>query len=142
MYKHVPDSPLTPDFPAAQAAFDCRATAALLRSLRTLEWASHLGAVLAISGFKWFLLLPWAIVVYCAVRVRLDAELLDLLALDPQSAPGILDEWLSRAGLRAPSDPRSIGDRCKGARRLALYLVCAFILQCAATALAFWSWKP
>ena len=132
MYRNAPDLPPTPEAHGAQATFDCRATAALLRSMRALEWASHLGALLAFSYHTWLPLLAWGTVLYFAVRVRFDAELLEVLADDPKCAPASLDHWLSRTG------QRSIADRCKGARRLALYLLCALLLQIAATAMLVW----
>jgi len=134
-------SRLAQDSASAEAAFDCRATAAMLKSMRSLEWASHIGAVLAVGGHKWFPLLVWGVVIYFAVRVRLDAELLEMLAEDPECAPGRLDQWLSQVGLRSSSVERSIKDRCKGARVLARYLVCAVLLQFAVTALVFWGSK-
>ncbi len=136
MYRHAPESTRT------EASFDCRATAALLRSMRALEWASHIGAVLATSNAMWLPLLAWGLVLYFAVRVRLDAELLEMLAHDPEGTPGGLDQWLTCAGLRSSSGERSIEDRCRGARHLARYLVCAVLVQFAVTALVFWSRNP
>ena len=132
MLKPVPDSAST------EAAFDCRATSALLRSMRTLAWASLIGAWLAANYNAWFPLLVWGVVLYFAVRVRLDAELLEMLASDVENAPKHLDQWLSEAGLAHSSGERSIADRCKGARRLARYLVFALIIQYGSTALAIW----
>jgi hypothetical protein len=129
------DLRLTNDALSEDAVFDCRATASLLRAVGVLVWAAHVGAVLAISRSQLFPLLGWGMVVYFAVRMRLDAELLELLAGDPRHAPAKLDQWLSKAGLRAPGVERSIGDRCQGARRLARWLVFALIGQAAATAL-------
>lgn len=115
-----------------QAAFDCRATAALLRALRPLFWASHVGAFLAVGmRWGWVALLCWLLVLYFAVRVELDAGLFELLADDPAAAPARLDDWLARAGLRARSGERSIEDRCRGARRLARDFVVAWALQMA-----------
>lgn len=42
-----------------EAAFDCRATAALLRSMGTLVWASHAGALVAVSYRVWIPLPAW-----------------------------------------------------------------------------------
>ena len=139
MYRLTPDLRPTHDALNAQAAFDCRATAALLRSMGTLVWASHAAAVLTASTHARYPLLVWGLVLYFAVRVRLDVELLELLARDPESAPGRLDQWLSQAGLRARSGERSIADRCQGSRRLARHLICALVLQFAATAVVFLS---
>lgn len=136
MFKPVPDSAST------EAAFDCRATAALLKSMGGLEWASHLAAALAISKFQWLPLLAWGLVLYFSVRVRLDTKLLEMLAGDPMGAPDQLDDWLSRTGLRARRGERSIGDRCKGARDLARNLVYALLLQFLVTALAVWGYAP
>jgi hypothetical protein len=124
-----------------QEAMDCRATAALLRSMRSLDWASHIAAILAISVFKWLPLVAWALVLYFSVRVRLDASLLEILAQDPKHAPANLDNWLSKAGLRTSSGERSIADRCKGARALARNLVCALLLQFLLTTLVVWGSK-
>ena len=99
-----------PDSASTAAAFDCRATAAMLKSMRSLEWASHIGAVLAIGGHKWFPLLVWGVVIYFAVRVRLDAELLEMLAEDPECAPNKLDQWLWQMGLPSSNRERSIED--------------------------------
>lgn len=113
--------------------FDCRATAALLRSMGTLVWASHLAALVAAMNHAWWALAGWGLVIYFAVRVRLDAELLDLLASDPNNAPGQLDEWLSRA-----RSDRSIADRCRGARKLARNLTIALLAQVAFTGWFLW----
>lgn len=131
MFKNVSHPRIT-----TEAAFDCHATAGLLRSMRGLEWASHFVAMVAIVNSAWFSLLAWGLVLYFAVRVRLDAELLELLADDSECAPRRLDKWLSSAGLRTPRGERSIEDRCKGSRRLARSLVIAFLLQCTLTAWA------
>jgi hypothetical protein len=117
-------------------SFDCTATSTLLRSLGALVWASHVLAFLAIAIFTWYPLLPWAAVLYFGVRVRLDADLLQILARDPGRAPGRLDDWLARTGLRSNKVHRSLSARCQGSRRLAFYLLCAFLLQAAATGVA------
>ena len=135
MCKPVPD-PLK-----SQEALDCRATAALLRSMRSLEWASHIAAILAISIAKWLPLVAWGLVLYFSVRVRLDAHLLEILAQDPEHAPANLDNWLSKTGLRTSRGERSIADRCKGARALARNLGCALLLQILLTALVLWGSK-
>jgi len=135
----APDFQPTSDARRAEDAFDCRATAALLRSMGTLVWASHAGALVAASYHAWIPLLGWGLAVYFAVRVQLDAGLLEMLARDPESAPEQLDAWLSRAGLRARGGDRSIAERCQGARRLARYLAGACLLQFGATAVAILS---
>ncbi len=105
----------------------------------TLVWASHAGALVAASYHAWIPLLGWSLVVYFAVRVQLDAGLLEMLARDLESAPAQLDAWLSRAGLRTRREERSIADRCAGGRRLARYLAGACLLQFGATAVAILS---
>ncbi len=112
-------------------AFDCRATAALLRALGPLIWASQAAAIIA-AGFRygWVSLACWMLVLYFAVRVQLDAGLFELMAED--AAP--VDDWLVRAGLRSPSPGRTLEDRCRGARRLARRFVLAWIAQMAALA--------
>lgn len=122
--------------PTPEAAFDCRATAALLKSLGTLVWASHVCALVAVGFRSFFPLLLWGVVLYFAVRVRLDAALLEMLARDPGQAPRQLDAWLSAARLRTSAADRSIEDRCLGARRLGRLLVFAFLLQVLATAVS------
>ena len=99
-----------------------------------LVWVSHIFALVAASYRVWWPLLAWGLVVYFAFRVRFDAELLELFARDPNTAPGKLDQWLSRA----PNPNRSIADRCEGARRLARNLVYALIGQFAGTAWFLW----
>ncbi len=128
-------STLAPHSTHEEIAFDCRATAALLRSLGTLVWASHVGAVVSASYHTWIPLVAWGVVLYLGVRVRLDAELLELLASAPDQAPGRLDRWLLRANLRRSTTPdRDIVDRCQGSRRLARNLVMALVAQMAALA--------
>jgi len=93
----------------------------------------------AASYHAWIPLLAWGLVVYFGVRVQLDAGLLEMLARDPERAPAQLDAWLSRAGLRARREERSMADRCAGARRLARYLAGACLLQFGATAVVILS---
>jgi hypothetical protein len=114
-------------------AFDCRATAAWLRSLQPLEWASHAGAILAaLQPLGWITWLPWGAVLYFAVRLRLDASLFELLA---QGGAAQVDDWLARAGLRTPRQPRPMPERIAGSLRLSRWFVCAFLFQM--TALVF-----
>ncbi len=135
MSRPMPNSPPIPD---DSAAFDCRATAALLRALGPLVWASHAGAVVAALQHAWVPLVGWGVVVYLAVRLRLDADLLTMLADDPHQAPGRLDVWLVRARLRTTPPPaRGLAERCQGARRLAGYLIAACLFQAIATAVFF-----
>jgi len=118
----------------AREAFDCQATAALLRSLAPLAWASHVSALIAIFGVgvreAWPVLVCWPVVLYFAVRVSLDAGLFELLARDPEQSPARLDEWLESTGLRTrPLTTRGVEDRCRGARRLARSFAGAWLLQ-------------
>ncbi|MEP7351889.1 MAG: hypothetical protein ABI824_01525 [Acidobacteriota bacterium] len=152
MSKPAPDLQPTSNALHAEATFDCRATVALLKAMSPLVWASHAAALLAASYHAWLPLLPWGLVIYFAIRVRLDAALLEMLACDPMSAPGRLDQWLSRAGLRARVgelsiverniEERTIEVRCQGSRRLARYLAGACLLQLGATAVVFLRSNP
>lgn len=122
--------------PGMPPEFDCRATAALLRGMSPLVWASQAGAVIA-AGYRhgWPSLACWLVVCYFSVRVYLDAGLLELMA---QGSELHVDEWLARAGLRSRAQPRSLEDRCRGARRLARNLLAAWIAQMAALAMALY----
>lgn len=118
-----------------QQAFDCRATAALLRSVTPLVWASHVGVLL--SRDAWPVLLCWLAGCYLAVRIHLDAGLFELLARDPAQAPGQLDDWLAAAGLRPSTGvERSVEERCQGARRLVRHFAIVWLVQMAALAVA------
>jgi len=121
------------------AEFACRAAAASLRALRPLMAASQ--AVAIVAGV-WLLnartsiclvasFTVWAAGLYLAVRVYLDAELLELLAADPESHPDKLDQFLIQAGLRRQPVKRSIEGRCHGSLLLAKGLVVAFVAQVA-----------
>lgn len=115
--------------------FDCRATSALLRAMSPLVWASQAGAVIAAgSRHGWLSLGCWLVVCYFAVRVSLDAGLLDLMAQGSEH----VDDWLARAGLRSRPQARSLEDRCRGARRLARNLLAAWMAQMAALAMALY----
>jgi hypothetical protein len=112
-----------------EASFDCRATAAFLRSGGAVAAAGHMAALMTI------VVKPdaWAIVIWCAalyfgVRVRIDAEFFDILASHPAQH---LDNWLSTAGLRQGGAARSIADRRRGAMRLWWGLLCLVVLQIA-----------
>ena len=113
------------------ANFQCRATARLLRTGQMLSLAGHVGAVIAGfrigSGLSTSALICWLAMIYFSIRVQLDAELLDLLAEDPQQ----LDTFLAEAGLKKRADSRSIEDRCQGAVKLWKCLVLALILELA-----------
>jgi hypothetical protein len=113
-----------------QQAFDCRATAALLRSLMPLAWVSHGVALAALWQPEYRLsLIAWPAVLYFAVRIHLDAGLFELLAQDPATGPARLDDWLARMGLRRPGAARSMDERCAGARRLARWFLLAWGTQ-------------
>ncbi len=123
------------------AEFECRATAAGLRALRPLVAAAQVGAMVAgvrlgvgVSDWLAASLALWGLGLYLAVRVSLDAQLLDLLAADPAGHPGRLDEFLVRAGLRAAPVNRSVEERCRGARRWARWLLLAIVCQLAVLA--------
>ena len=120
------------------APFHCQATAASLRALRPLMAAAQVGAVIAgvwltTRTSPWLVasLAAWAAGLYVAVRVSLDAELLDLLAADPERHDAKLDDYLMQAGLRRAPVNRSSEERCQGARRWGQRLVLALVLQLA-----------
>ena len=116
--------------------FDCRATASLLRSGESLALASHAGALAAVicaPHARWICvasLLCWAAAVYFAVRVRVDAALFELLAEDATaSALGLLDNFLTRAGLKSKAVARGLDERRTGAIGLWRNLAAAVALQ-------------
>ena len=120
------------------AEFVCRAAAASLRALRPLMAAAQAVAIVAGVWLSartsiWLVasLTVWAAGLYLAVRVYLDAELLELLAADPERHPRELDHFLMRAGLRSQLVKRSIEERCQGSLRLGKGLVLAFVAQVA-----------
>lgn len=123
--------------PGTQPEFDCRATAAMLRALQPLIWASQIAALIAAgSRHGWVSMLCWGPVLYFAVRVQLDAGLFELLAENPGLAQERLDTWLARAGLRKRGSHRSLEDRCRGAHRLARNFAAAWLAQMATLAWA------
>ncbi len=120
------------------AEFECRATAAGLRAMRAMVAAAHVAAAVAgvrlgMAASAWLAtsLALWGLVLYLAFRVSLDAELLDLLAMDPEQNPERLDSLLVRAGLRGAPVNRRIEERCRGARRWAGWLALAIVGQLA-----------
>jgi hypothetical protein len=127
------------------ASFDCRATAAVLRSGGSIALAGHAAAVMSvllISKSQWTeccALLAWCAVVYLALRVRMDAQFFELLADNP-AAP--FDEWLDAAGLRKNSGPRTIEDRRRGALRLWRALVVAVAIEIALMLAGALRWLP
>lgn len=106
------------------SAFDCRTTAAFLRSALPASYAAHVGGIAAFAhrpssalGYALIAvsLLAWTAVIYFSIRAKLDAELFDMLADDPARAAGRLDFFLASARLvNAPADSRSIEDRIAG----------------------------
>ena len=121
-----------------RAEFECRATAATLRALRPLMAAAQAVAMVAgvwlgakTSLWLFASLTVWVAGLYLAVRVFLDAELLELLAADPEGHPGELDDFLIRTGLRRKAVKRSLAERCQGSLLLGKKLVLAFVAQVA-----------
>jgi hypothetical protein len=114
-------------------SFDCRATAAVLRSGKSAVVAGHVAAVisaLSIRSGGWIALLVWCAVIYLAVRVRMDALFFELLADHPAEQ---FDDWMKAAGLRKHASPRTIQDRRHGALRLWRGLIAAVIVEIALT---------
>lgn len=125
------------------ASFDCRATAAVLRSGSSLALAGHVAAVMSVlsigngglAGWIEFCsMLIWCAVVYLATRVKMDANFFELLADGPHAEQ--FDGWLDATGLRknaGPKNPgpRTIEDRRRGALRLWKALVAAVATQIA-----------
>jgi hypothetical protein len=112
-----------------EASFDCRATAAFLRSGGALAAAGHMAALMTIVMRRdaWAIVI-WSVALYFGVRVRIDAEFFDILASHPAQR---LDNWLSTTGLRKDGAARSISDRRRGALRLWWGLLCSVVLQIA-----------
>jgi hypothetical protein len=115
-------------------SFDCRATAAVLRSANSAAVAGHVAAVIsALIIEKWSAkgsLLVWCVVVYLAIRVRMDALFFELLADHPAEQ---FDNWMKAAGLRKHTPPRAIQDRRRGALRLWRALLLAVGIEIALT---------
>ena len=116
------------------ASFDCRATAALLRSGRILSLAGHAAAVMSVvPAWKdhWIAIgamVLWLNGVVLSVLVEIDARFFELLAEQP---PEYLDRWLEAAGLRRRSRSKTIPERRNGALRLWRMLVAAVAWQIA-----------
>jgi hypothetical protein len=125
------------------ASFDCRATAAVLRSGSSVALAGHAAAVMSVLSIgnggsaAWVgccSMLTWCVVVYLALRVKMDALFFEVLAVDPGAVDqnaGQLDDWLEATGLRKNAGPRTIEDRRRGALRLWKALVAAVATQIA-----------
>lgn len=118
-------------------SFDCLATAALLRSGASLALAAHVTVVISVlstwnagpvAWIKWCSVLVWCLVVYLAVRVKMDARFFELLAVHPAEQ---LDAWLDIAGLRKSARPKTIQERRRGALRLWRALAAAVAIEIA-----------
>jgi hypothetical protein len=115
------------------ASFDCVATAAVLRSGGSVALAGHAAALMSVLSLsrgwiEWSALLVWCAVVYLSIRVRLDAQLFELLAQHPAEQ---LDHWLDAAGLRKHTSARTMEDRRRGAMRLWRALLVAVVIEIA-----------
>jgi hypothetical protein len=119
------------------ASLDCRATAAVLRSGASVALAGHVAALMSVLAMyhggapAWMAgvaLLVWCVVVYLAVRVKIDAGFFEVLATEQADQ---LDSWLADAGLRKGSRPRSIPERRRGALRLWRLLAIAVAIEIA-----------
>ncbi len=125
------------------ASFDCRATAAVLRSGSSLALAGHTAAVMSVllmgtgRTAVWIeccSMLMWCAVVYLAIRLKMDVLFFELLAGDRSAEDhraGQLDGWLDAAGLRKNAGPRTIQERRHGALRLWRTMVAAVVMQIA-----------
>jgi hypothetical protein len=110
-----------------EASFDCRATAAFLRSGGAIGLAGHIAALMTIVVKRDVAaIVIWSVAFYFGVRVRIDSEFFDILATHPARQ---LDNWLRATGLRKEAFPRPIPDRRRGAMRLWWGLLCAVVLQ-------------
>jgi hypothetical protein len=109
-------------------AFDCKATAAVLKSGSTVALAGHAAAIMSVlvivspiwkGGFGIWMegcsIMVWCAVVYLAVRVKIDAGFFKLLA--DESADD-LDTWLDAAGLRKKAAAKALQERRRGALKL------------------------
>src|SRR5579863_9689950 len=137
-----PRSERMPIMPAElSAAFDSRATAAVLRSGSSVALAGHTAAVISVlsigngGSVAWIeccSMLIWCAVVYFAVRVKMDVLFFELLAEDQRAGDqraADLDGWLDAAGLRKNAGPRTIGERRRGALRLWRAMVAVVAMQ-------------
>jgi hypothetical protein len=114
-------------------SFDCRATAAVLRSGASMAIAGHVAVVMSVlltrhGWITWGSLLAWCTMLYLAIRVKIDSQLFELLAAHPAE---YLDHWLDATGLRKNTAPRTIPQRRRGALRLWRALVVTFVIQVA-----------
>jgi hypothetical protein len=124
------------------ASFDCRATAAVLRSGVNVTLAGQIAAVMSVlpmwkggapAWIAYGSVLVWCVAVYLGIRVKIDAQFFELLGTHPA---GQLDDWLKASGLRKNTRPRTIADRRRGALRLWRALVAVVTVQIALLLLA------
>jgi hypothetical protein len=114
-------------------SFDCRATAAVLRSANSAVVAGHVAAVISVLSLRssgWIALLVWCAVIYLSIRVRMDGLFFELLADHPAEQ---FDNWMNAAGLRKHTPPRTIQERRRGALRLWRGLIIAVSIEIALT---------
>jgi hypothetical protein len=119
-------------------SFDCRATAAVLRSGSSAALAGHVAAMMSVLSIgtgeaavwiKCGSVLAWCATVYLSIRVKMDVSFFELLAGEQNPQP--LDHWLDAAGLRRNTGPRTIEERRRGALRLWRALMAALVMQIA-----------
>ena len=119
------------------ASFDCRATAAVLRSGSSVALAGHVAGLMSVLAMyhagppAWIAcgaLLVWCVVVYLSIRVKIDAGFFEVLATEQGDQ---LDAWLANTGLRKDTGPRTIAQRRRGALRLWRTLVAAVAIEVA-----------
>lgn len=110
----------------------------MLRSTEPLVTATHAGAVIACFHAPQVAALAalacWGVVLYLAVRVRLDAGAFEAFA-DGDSAEAF-DRMLAESGLRGAGPTRQMEARRRGAVRLWKMLVAAAIAQLILSGLA------
>jgi hypothetical protein len=125
------------------ASFDCLATAAVLRSGATIALAGHIAVVISVfSGsivwMKWCSVLVWCLIVYLAIRVKIDVRFFELLAVQPAEQ---LDTWLDTTGLRKSARPKTIQERRRGALRLWRALMAGVAIEIALLLLGMLRWR-
>lgn len=122
-----------PDEPSR--SFDCLATAALLRSGGSLAVAGHVAVLISLlstwnggsaAWIKWCSVLVWCVLVYLAVRVKMDVRFFELLAVHPSEE---LDAWLDSSGLRKGARSKTIQERRRGALTLWRALAAAVAIE-------------
>ena len=127
----------------SENGFDCRATAAVLRSGSSLALAGHAAAIMSVlcimgrgGAGEWLgclAILNWCAVVYLAIRVKIDAAFFELLA---DHSAEQLDAWLKATGLREETTQRTLAERRAGGLRLWRRLGFAVAIQIALLLLA------